>query len=92
MKGSVAWWVGHAHTPGQGWLGGTGCAGVALLSPTFIPSPVGGCHCAPGLCTLRSVSDLRAAGEGGGRTLRWPGGAVMSPGRPRVTVFTEITR
>ena len=94
MKGSDAWWVGHAHTPGQGWLGGTGCARVALLSPTFIPSPVGGCHCAPGagLCTLRPVSDLRAAGGEDGRTLRCPGGAVMSPGRPRATVFTEINR
>ena len=28
--------------PGQGWLGGTGCAGVALLSLMFIRSPVGG--------------------------------------------------
>ncbi|XP_047703022.1 uncharacterized protein LOC125159130 [Prionailurus viverrinus] len=56
MKGSDAWWAGHAHTPGQGWLGGTGCAGVALLSPRFIPSPAGGCHCVPGagLCALRN--------------------------------------
>ncbi|XP_043451926.1 uncharacterized protein LOC122492275 [Prionailurus bengalensis] len=75
MKGSDAWWAGHAHTPGQGWLGGTGCAGVALLSPRFIPSPAGGCHCVPGagLCALRSVSDLGAAGGEGGRTLRMAG-------------------
>ena len=75
MKGSDAWWAGHAHTPGQGWLGGTECAGVALLSPRFIPSPTGGCHCVPGagLCALRSVSDLGAAGGEGGRTLRMAG-------------------
>ena len=62
-------------TLGQGWLGGTGCAGVALLTPMFIPSPVGGCHCVTGLglCTLRSVSDLGATGGEGGRTLRMAG-------------------
>ena len=61
--------------PGQGWMGGTGSAGLALLSPMFIRSPVGGCHCVPGagLCTFRSVSDLGAAGGEGGRTLRMTG-------------------
>ena len=85
---------GSGSHPRQGWMGGTGCAGVALLSPRFIQSPAGGCHCVPGagLCTLRSVSDLGAAGREGGRTLRMAGQAVMSPGRPRVTVFTEINR
>ena len=62
-------------TPGQGWKAGTGCAGVALLSPRFILSLAGGCHCVPGagLCTFRSVSDLGATGGEGGRTLRMAG-------------------
>ena len=66
---------GSGSHPCQGWRAGTGCAGVALSSPRFISSPVGGCHCVPGagLCTLRSVSDLGAAGREGGRTLRMAG-------------------
>ncbi|XP_058549641.1 uncharacterized protein LOC131491130 [Neofelis nebulosa] len=66
---------GSGSHPGQGWTAGTCCARVALLSPRFIQSPDGGCHCVPGagLCTLRSVSDLGAAGREGGRTLRMAG-------------------
>ena len=91
----VRYLVGRSGShPRQGWMGGTGSPGGALLYLMFILSPVGGCHCAPGagLCTLRPVSDLRAAGGEGGRTLRSPGGAVMSPGHLRFTVFTEINR
>ena len=85
---------GSGSHPRQGWMGGTGSAGGALLYLMFILSPVGGCHCAPGagLCTLRSVSDPAAAGGEGGRTLRMAERAVMSPGHPRVTLFTEINR
>ena len=50
------------------------CWGGPLV-PKVHPDPVGGCHCVPGagLCTLRSVWDLGAAGREGGRTLSMVG-------------------